>query len=77
MTSTPGPKVNARQQNANLLLLNNLLFCQPGTSPFTLVLDSINQPAKDLISRYIYHAAVRIAHHSYVFLRRFKLYVGT
>lgn len=61
MSSTPGSKAYARQQNANLLLLNNILSCQPGASPFTLILDSIEQPARDLLNHYIHHASVRIA----------------
>ena len=47
------------QQNANLLLLQNLLSCQPGTSPFTLLQDTLNQSARPVIEDYIRHATVR------------------
>ncbi|MDI1492511.1 MAG: hypothetical protein OHK93_003725 [Ramalina farinacea] len=40
----------------NLLLLQNLLSLREGSSPFTLVHDTIEQTAKPLISRYIHNA---------------------
>ena len=47
--------------NASLLLLNNLLSVQPGTSPFTLVQDTVEQSAIPLIRHIIHNALVSIA----------------
>lgn len=46
------------RQNASLLLLNNLLSVNPGTSPFTLVQDTVEQSARPLIRHVIQNALV-------------------
>ena len=42
----------------HLLLLQKHLTLREGVSPFTLVLDSVEQSAKPLIQRYIHNAKV-------------------
>ena len=42
----------------NLLLIQKHLTLREGASPFTLVLESIEQSAKPLIKRYIHNANV-------------------
>jgi hypothetical protein len=46
----------------NLLLISKLLSQRDGASPFTLVLDSLEQPAKSLLGEYIKRAKVRQFH---------------
>lgn len=43
----------------NLLLISRLLNLRDTASPFTLVLDSLSQSAKPLISEYISRSSVR------------------
>jgi elongator complex protein 5 len=43
----------------NLLLFQRLLSLREGSSPFTLVLDSLEQSGKSLIAEYVRHAKVR------------------
>ena len=43
----------------NLLLIQRLLSLREGTSPFTLILDSLEQSGRPLISEYIRRAKVR------------------
>ena len=42
----------------NLLLIQNLFAAKGSASPFTLILDSIEQSAKPLIAQYIANAQV-------------------
>lgn len=42
----------------NILLISRLLNQREGASPFTLVLDTLEQPAKPLIKEYIRRANV-------------------
>lgn len=53
----PPPSLRA-PQNSQLLLLQNLLSCQASTSPFTLVLDTVEQPARGLLRRVVEGAKV-------------------
>ncbi|KAL9101919.1 MAG: hypothetical protein Q9163_002885 [Psora crenata] len=52
-----GPALQHRRIH-NLLLVQKLLSLREGTSPFTLVLDTIEQSARPLIRRYIRNAKV-------------------
>ena len=44
----------------NLLLIQKLLSVRGDSSPFTLVLDTIEQTAKPLINHYIHNAKVSL-----------------
>jgi hypothetical protein len=52
----------SHRRTHNLLLISKLLSQREGSSPFTLVLDSLEQPAKSLIGEYIKRAKVRQFH---------------
>jgi hypothetical protein len=52
----------SHRRTHNLLLISKLLSQRDGSSPFTLVLDSLEQPAKSLIGEYIKRAKVRQFH---------------
>jgi elongator complex protein 5 len=49
----------SHRRTHNLLLISKLLSQRDGASPFTLVLDSLEQPAKSLLGEYIKRAKVR------------------
>ncbi len=42
----------------NLLLIQKLLTLRDGASPFTLILDSVEQSAKPLVRHYVLNAQV-------------------
>ena len=44
----------------NLLLFQKLLSSKDASSPFTLVLDSVEQSAWPLVRHFIHHAKVRL-----------------
>jgi hypothetical protein len=52
----------SHRRTHNLLLISKLLSQRDGASPFTLVLDSLEQPAKSLLGEYIKRAKVRKFH---------------
>jgi len=52
----------SHRRTHNLLLISKLLSQRDSSSPFTLVLDSLEQPAKSLIGEYIKRAKVRQFH---------------
>jgi hypothetical protein len=52
----------SHRRTHNLLLISKLLSQRDGASPFTLVLDSLEQPANSLIGEYIKRAKVRQFH---------------
>ncbi|MCJ1385113.1 hypothetical protein MMC17_008232 [Xylographa soralifera] len=51
----PSPALHHRRTH-NLLLIQRLLSLHPGASPFTLILDSLEQSGKPLIEEYIRRA---------------------
>ena len=58
----------------NLLLIQKLLSGRGDSSPFTLVLDTIEQSAKPLISRYIHNAKAGISRFDMLSFSNSKLY---
>ena len=50
----------------NLLVFQKLLALRESSSPFTLILDSLEQPAKTLLQRYIKTAQVRHIEHRHI-----------
>lgn len=44
----------------NLLLIQRLLTLREGSSPFTFILDSLEQSGKPLIREYVQRAKVRV-----------------
>jgi elongator complex protein 5 len=48
----------AQRRTHNLLLIQKLLNLRDGVSPFTLVLDSLEQPATPLIKEFFIRAKV-------------------
>lgn len=53
------PSAKQHRRAHNLLLLNNLIGHQSTISPFTLVLDTLEQTARPLLAEYIQRAGVR------------------
>lgn len=53
MASQPG-----HQKQADLLLLQNILSCHRRSSPFTLIQDTLEQPATNMLRRFIREAKV-------------------
>jgi len=45
-----------------LLLISKLFSCRDGSSPFTLVLDSLHHSGKPLLQEYIRRASVSLIH---------------
>jgi len=55
------PAVNPQHRRThNLLLINKLLSCRDNASPFTLVIDSLEQSGKPLVADVIRRAKVRV-----------------
>lgn len=59
------PVNTSHRQTHNLLLISKLLSLRDTASPFTLLLDSLEQPATPLIKEYIRRAKVSILHSLY------------
>lgn len=55
---TMAPTNLSHRQTHNLLLISKLLSLRDTASPFTLLLDSLEQPATPLIKEYIRRAKV-------------------
>jgi elongator complex protein 5 len=53
------PTALQHRRTHNLLLINKLLNQRDAGSPFTLVLDNLEQSAKPLVAEYAYRAKVR------------------
>ena len=58
----------------NLLLIQKLLSLRDSSSPFTLVLDSVEQSAKPLVRRFIQNAKVCVFVTLNIYLLGFDLY---
>ena len=58
----------------NLLLIQKLLSLRDSSSPFTLVLDSVEQSAKPLVRRFIQNAKVWTSSTLTIYLLDFDLY---
>ncbi len=62
ITSHSMPPTNLQHRRThNLLLINKLLSQRDASSPFTLVLDSLEQSARPLISEYMRRAKVSVS----------------
>ncbi|EMC96523.1 hypothetical protein BAUCODRAFT_148121 [Baudoinia panamericana UAMH 10762] len=56
------PTTSQHRRTHNLLLINKLLDQRDATSPFTLVLDSLEQSARPLIAEYVRRAKITGVH---------------
>ncbi|EEP78689.1 predicted protein [Uncinocarpus reesii 1704] len=66
----PGSNISRRRAH-NLLLLSSLLNLRDTTSPLTLVLDSLEQPATPLLKEYIRRAKLSKSHITFVSFETF------
>jgi elongator complex protein 5 len=67
------PNLSHRRTH-NLLLISKLLNQRDNVSPITIVLDTLEQPAKPLLQEYMRRAEVRsVSHHLQVLTREIRL----